>query len=99
MPSASPLNRDVLGFCELEPTLVTALTAQPGLLDTAERRCRVGHDATVHSHHAGLERLADAQRPPQVSGVEVGDETVLGVVGPADRVGLIREAHYRGHRP
>src|SRR5207344_2030789 len=95
---ASPVDGDVLRLGELQQPVVPSLAAQPGLLDTAERRCRVGHDATVDPDHAGLQRLADPQRPPEVSGVEVGDEAVLGVVGPADRVGLVREAHHRGHR-
>src|SRR6266487_932621 len=96
---ASPLDGNVLRLGELQQPVVPPFPSQSRLFHSAERRCRVRHDATVHPDHAGLERLADPQRPPQVSGVEIGDETVLGVVGPADRLGLVREAHHRGHRP
>ena len=38
-----------------------ALAAEAGLLDAAERRCRVGHDALVEPDHAALQGLGDAQ--------------------------------------
>src|SRR5215831_18656545 len=97
--SGSPLHGDVLRLGELQQAVVAPLPSQPGLLDPAERRRRVGHDAAVDADHAGLQRLADPQRPPQVGGVEVGDQAVLRVVGPADHVRLVGEPHHRGHRP
>src|SRR6516165_6355968 len=78
-----PVNSYVLRLHELEQAVVAALTAQAGLLDAAERRGRVGHDAPVDPDHAGVQGLGDPQRAAQVGGVEVGHEPVLGVVGPA----------------
>src|SRR5215468_4183175 len=71
-----PLHRDVLGFCELEQAVVPAFAADAGLLDAAERRGGVGHDAAVDPHHSGLQGLRDPQGTAQVGGVQVGDQAV-----------------------
>src|SRR4029077_5281214 len=85
-PGHLPVDRDVLALGELKQPVVAALAAKAGLLDAAERGRRVGHDAPVDADHAGVQRLGDPQRAAQVAGVEVGDQSVLGVVGPADRL-------------
>ena len=65
-----------------------ALAAQPGLLDTPERRRGVGDDALVEPDHAGLQGLGHTQRSAQVVGEDVGDQPVFGVVGGGDHFGL-----------
>src|SRR5215472_11788687 len=61
-----PVDRDVLGLRVLQQPVVAALTPEPGLLDPAERRRRVGDHAPVDTNHARLERFRNAQRSAQV---------------------------------
>ena len=75
-----------------------ALAAEAGRLDAAERRRGVGDEPLVEADHAGLELLADAERPLDVVRVDVGDEPVLGVVGGRDRGLLVVEADDRRDR-
>src|SRR3954453_2499134 len=49
--------RDVLRVEILVDSLEPALAAEPGLLDAAERRGRVGDDAAVDANHAGFDAL------------------------------------------
>src|SRR5438128_2127401 len=79
--SALESHRDVLRLQVLVDALVAALAPEAGLLDAAERRAGVGDHALVETHHAGVEALADAERPLEVLRVDVGDEAVLRVVG------------------
>src|SRR6185312_16353456 len=76
----SQVHRDVLDLEVLVDALGAALAAEPGLLDAAERRRRVGDETLVEAHHPRLQRLDDAERALDVAGVDVGDEPVLGVV-------------------
>src|SRR6185295_9209274 len=89
--SRSEVDRDVLRLQVLVDPLVAALAADAGLLDAAERRAGVGDHALIEADHPGLQALADAERPLEVAGEDVGDEPVLGVVGGRDRLLLGRE--------
>src|ERR1700754_1812409 len=89
---------DVLDRQVLVDALGAALAAEAGVLDPAEGRGGIGHDALIQPDHAGLELLGDAEGALDVGGVEVGDEPVLGVVGGGDRGVLVVEADHRGDR-
>ena len=78
---------------------VRAFAADAGLLHAAERRRRIGDQAAVEADHAEIELLGDAHAAAQVLGVEIGDETVFGVVGALDRLVLGLEGLDRGDRP
>ena len=56
-------------------------------------------EAGVEPDHAGLQRLADPQRPRQVLGEQVADQPELGVVGRGDGLVLGVEHADRRHRP
>ncbi len=75
-----------------------ALAAETGLLDAAERRRRVRHDALIEPDHAGFHGLRDPQGAAQIIGENVRDEPEFGVVGRRDRVGLRLERCQRSHR-
>src|ERR1039457_6701988 len=75
---------DVLRLEVLPDALEAALAAEAGLLDAAEGRGGVGHDALVEADHAGLDLLADAEGASEVAREDVGHETVLGAVGRLD---------------
>src|SRR5215212_5471665 len=92
-------HRDVLDVQVLVDALGTALAAEAGGLDAAERRRRVGDHALVEADHAGLELLDHPERALDVARVDVGDEPVLGVVGGGDRRVLVVEADDRRDRP
>ena len=53
---------------------------------------------SLTADHAVFQRLGDAEHAADVAGVEVGGEAELGVVGEADRLGLVREPGQRGDR-
>ena len=57
------------------------------------------HEPGVEPDHAGLQRLADPQRPRQVLGEEVADQPELGVVGRGDGLVVGVEHADRRHRP
>ena len=71
---------------------------KPDCLTPPNGAAGVGDEALVEADHAGLERLADAQRALEVAGVDVGDEAVLGVVGGGDRLVLVDEGRDRRDR-
>src|SRR5450759_1660443 len=89
---------DVLDLEVLLDALEAALAPEAGVLDPAEGRGRVGHDALVDAHHAELQRLADPQRAREVPGEYIGDQAVFRVVGPLDRLRLRDESRDRSHR-
>src|SRR5919197_775163 len=97
-PPPSEVHRHVLDLEELVDALGAALAAEAGLLDPAERRRRVGDHALVEPDHAGLQALHHPERPPQVAGVDVGDQAELGVVGGRDGGLLVVEGRHRGDR-
>src|SRR6201998_2314583 len=90
---------DVLGFQVFLDSFETALTPEPGLLDTAERRRRIGDHTAVHAHHARFNRLRHPQRAVQRPGVDVGRQAVFGVVGRGDALFLGVEPRNRRDRP
>src|SRR5215211_7528802 len=71
----------VLRLQVLLDALYTSFAAEARVLDAAERGGGVGDHALVEADHAGFDALADAQSALQVAGVDVGYETVLGIVG------------------
>src|SRR5665647_687440 len=89
---------DVLDLEVLLDPLETTLTAETRVLDPAERRRRVGHDALVDADHSELQSLADPQRPREVPGEDIGHEAVFRVVCPRDRLRLGGEGRDRRHR-
>src|SRR5665647_196137 len=89
---------DVLDLEVLLDALETTFTAEARVLDPAERRRRVGHDALVDADHPELQGLADPQRARQVAGEYVSHQAVFRVVGPRDRLRLGGERRDRRHR-
>ena len=59
---------------------MAALATEAALLDTTERRRRVGDERTVEADHARFKCLAEAQPTLQISGVHIGDQAILGGV-------------------
>src|SRR5258707_15765384 len=84
----SPRHRDVLRLQKLHQPFVRALAADARLLHAAEGRGRVGDEPAVEPDHAELELLGDAHAAAHVLGIEVGDETVFGVIGALDHLAL-----------
>ena len=78
---------DVLGLEELLESLVTALAAETGGLDAAERGSWIGHEAAVDADHADIEPFADGHRPGDVGGEDITGQSVVGVV--RERDGLV----------
>src|SRR5215467_14161088 len=68
---ASPRHRDVLRLHELHQAFVRALAAEAALLGAAERRRRIGDEATVEPDHAEVELLRHPHAAAQVLGVEI----------------------------
>src|ERR1700732_3263536 len=64
-----PAHGDVLGLQVLADALKAALAAETGLLDAAERRRGVGHDALVEADHARFDALAHPERAAQIARV------------------------------
>src|SRR5215212_4075901 len=91
------VDRDVLGFEVLLDALSAALATEAGVLDTPEGRRCVRDHPLVEAYHAGLEALAHPQGALEVAGVDVGDESVLGVVGGCDGSFFRIERGNRGH--
>ena len=52
----------------------------------------------IDPDHAGLERLRDAVRAADVAGPDVGRETVVDVIGHADRIRFVLERNCGQHR-
>src|SRR5580658_1837556 len=94
----SPVHRDVLRFQKFLQSLMRAFAAKAGLLDAAEGRGGIGNEAAVHADHAEVELFRDAHAAGQILGVEVGDQSVLGVVGAADDLVLRPESLDRRDR-
>src|SRR4051812_41301916 len=94
-----PAHRDVLRLQKFLQPLVRALEADSGLLHAAERRGGIGDEPAVQADHAEVELLGHAHAAAQVLGVEVRDETVFGVVGALDHLGLVLEGLQRSNRP
>ena len=65
--------------------------ADTGLLDTAERRSRVGDQAAIEPDHSRLDGFRRPQASSQVARVEVGGQTVDRVVGQGDCLIVIVE--------
>src|SRR5260370_8844726 len=76
-----------------------ALPADAALLGAAERCGRIGHEPAVKPDHAVVELFRHPHAAAEVLGVEIGDEAVLGVVGPPDHLVLGPEYLDRRHRP
>src|SRR6478736_5795030 len=95
-PPRSPRHRDVLRLQKLHQPFVRAFAADARLFHAAERRGRVGDESAVEPDHAELELLGDAHAAAHVLGIEVGNETVLGVIGALDHLALGFEGLDRG---
>src|SRR5450631_904543 len=61
-----PVDRDVFFLEEFKHALVGAFAADARLLDSAERRSRVGHDAAVEPDHARFDLLGDIEALGQI---------------------------------
>src|SRR5690606_28400892 len=66
--AASDAEPDGLDLEKLVDAREAPLAAEPGLLDTAERRRRVGDHALVEADHPGLQRLAHPDPAREVTG-------------------------------
>src|SRR5690606_23729948 len=88
-------DEDVLGLGERGQRVRPQLTAEPGLLEPAERGPVADRGVGVHRERAGLDRAGHPQRPADVAGPDGAGQAVAGVVGDADRVGLTGQPHHR----
>ena len=75
------------------------LAAQPGLLEAAERRVVAHRRVRVHRQVAGFHGARHPHRPRQVVGPDRPGQSVRGVVGQLDRVGLVLERQHGDHGP
>jgi hypothetical protein len=94
----SLLTPHVLDLEVVLDAVLGAFAAEAGFLHAAEGRHLGRDDAGVDADHAVFQRLGHAPDAAHVAGVEVGGEAELGVVGHADRLGLVLEAEQRRHR-
>src|SRR5205823_2107394 len=97
--SALPVRGDVLGLEELQQPLVGAFAADAALLDPTEGSRGVGDEAAVESDHSRLDRLGNPKALRQISRVDVGGETAVGLVRVLDRLIDVPERHHRRDRP
>ena len=74
----------VLVFQVFIHALVGAFPAQTGFLDATEGGGRVGNQAFVDTYHAAFQRFGHAPATVDVVAVEIGGQTVRGVVGDAN---------------
>src|SRR5262245_43448420 len=92
------LDVDVLGFLERLQTLTAELSAEPRLLEAAERAGVVVGQGGVEPDRAGLHLSHAAQDGPEVLGVDVRPEAVGGGVGELDRLVQALDANERSNR-
>src|SRR4051812_20167379 len=64
------------------------LSAEPALLDTTERRGRVGDQASIDANHANLEMLSNTVDAVQILREEVACESNKRVIGQLDHLVL-----------
>src|SRR3546814_6759328 len=77
---------DILDLQEFVQALLAAEATIAALLHAAERQVRLHAFAgTIDLHHAGLHLAGDVVRAPQVLGVDIRTEAVVGIVGERDR--------------
>src|SRR6266849_5406719 len=86
---------------ELADAALAVAGADAALLPAAHRHLgdRVVDHHVVHAHRARLYAAGDARAARQVPGPHAGVEAVARVVGQADRLLLVADAHDRDHRP
>src|SRR5215210_4525974 len=78
------------GYVFLLEVLLDALyascAAEARVLDAAEGGGGVGDHALIEADHAGFDALADTQGTLEITGIDVGHEAVLSVVGGGDSI-------------
>ncbi len=79
-------------------SLDALLAPDAALLVTAERSFDASGEVFVDENLTGFELRGDAVRTGDVARPQAGDEALLGVVGDADRIGLVREGNDRQDR-
>src|SRR6185436_7483930 len=89
------VDRHVLRLEVLLDSFRAALAPESRVLDPSERCSRVGHQAAVEPHHAGLEALDHLESALHVAGEDVGDKSELRRICRGDRLVVALE---RGHR-
>src|SRR5262245_1704262 len=82
----SPDQRDVLGLQKLHQSFMRAFAPDAALLHAAERRGRIGDETAVEADHAEVEPFRHPHAAAKIARVDIGDETILGVVRPLDHV-------------
>src|SRR5664279_1193328 len=94
-----PRHRHILRLEKFFHAFRRAFAAKAGLLGAAERRRRIGDDTPVQADHTEVELLGHAQAAAEVFRVEIGDQTVFGIIGALDRLVLGLEALNRSDGP
>src|SRR5215212_8999223 len=97
MVSSLEVDGYVLRLQVLLDALYTSFAAEARVLDAAEGGGGVGDHALVEADHARFDALADAQGTLEITGVDVGHETVLGVVGGGDGILFRIEGGHGGY--
>src|SRR5690349_10055896 len=92
-------DKDVLGLGEGVQGVRPQLTAQPGLLEAAERGPVADGGMRVDRQVAGLDRPRHPERAAQVLRPDRPGQSVGSVIGDPHRVRLVLERNYRHHRP
>src|SRR5262249_45103271 len=83
-PIPLPTHRNILRFEEFHHALMGAFAAEPGLLGAAERRGRIGDQASIETHHPEIELLRNPHATVQVLRIQVGNQAVFGRIGALD---------------
>src|SRR5450830_400430 len=86
---------EIFDFQVVFDAVLGTFTAQARGLDAAERRDFVGDQPGVDTDHAVFQGLGHTEYTAQVTGVEVGGQAELGVVGHRDHFGFVLEAEQR----
>ena len=98
MRTSDTAQTEVLDLDVFLDTVLGAFTAQARGLHAAKGRHFIGNQAGIDTDHAVLQRLGHTENTAQVTGVEVGRQTKLGIVGLTYHIGLIAEAEQRRQR-
>src|SRR6056297_3094673 len=89
MSAPLPAGRDVLGFHELKHTFMPAFTPQARLLHATEGGGWVADQPTVQADHAVFEPFTDLQGAFHVSGKNIGNKAVFGIICTLDDIFLV----------
>src|SRR5882672_9667623 len=87
--------RDIFDFEEALDAVFRPFAPRTGFLHAAEGRDFGGDDSLVDSDDAVFEAVKHTEDSSHIARVEVAGETILGVVGHANRLGVVLEPEER----